>query len=344
VILKIDKLEDAEICHFYDKKKLVLSKFNVVMIKEGKTQFSITIPINGWKRFFGFSRLLRRALRLDKCNVIPVDGGYVIISQGKVYRYDVVEQSLAHVWNLQNCRNVLHQSIAVISGKEIYFGEYGNNGDRAEVPVYRSIDAGKTWKTVFTFAPGKIKHVHGCFYDVYENKIWTLTGDFKNECYLLCSDRDFKHLEWIGDGNQVYRACNLFFEKDEIHWIMDSQLEESFHVRMNRKSRNIQLHQPFPGPVWYIKRLSDGYYLAATAQEVGAGVKDDLAHLFVSTDLSTWTELKQFYHDGLPKRIFKFGVLGFADGLQESNSFYMFAEAIKGYDGKAFLCSIQPGG
>jgi hypothetical protein len=183
--------------------------------------------------------------------------------------------------------------------------------------------------------------VHGCYFDPYEEKIWVPTGDFDNECYLLCADRDFKNIEWIGDGQQAYRTCNLFFEQDSVHWIMDSQLQDSYHIRLDRKTCSIQKKQLFPGPVWYIKRLVDGYYLAATVQEIGPGVHDRFAHFMVSRDLETWEDLHQFRHDGFPKRYFKFGVIGFADGPQSSAAFYIFAEAIRGLDGKTALCQLE---
>jgi hypothetical protein len=122
---------------------------------------------------------------------------------------------------------------------------------------------------------------------------------------------------------------------------MDSQLETSYHVRLNRKTRAIERKQRFPGPVWYIQRLEDGYYLAATAQELGPGVKDKYAHLLVSTDLVEWEDVHQFRHDRLPKKVFKFGVIGFPDGPQQSRSFYLFGEAIRGLDGKVARCELR---
>ena len=122
---------------------------------------------------------------------------------------------------------------------------------------------------------------------------------------------------------------------------MDSQLQNSYHILLDRKTRKISQGQLFPGPVWYIKRLEDGYYLAATAQEIGQGVKDQYAHLMASKDLIEWEDIYQFHHDGFPKRYFKFGVIGFPDGRQSSQSFYIFAEAIKGLDSKTALCSIE---
>ncbi len=338
--LIVQKVIPREICHYASSEMLVTSKYNRVFVEKGVHEFEIHLPGDGWKGIFGQFRLTRRALRLDKCNVLPVRGGYVAVRQGRLFHYCEETGVLTQTLALKNCRNVLHQSIAAIDGKELFLGEYGNNPNRVEVPIYRSQDGGKSWQTIYIFPAGKVKHVHGCYYDPYEKKIWVLTGDFKNECHILCADRDFKSIEWIGDGQQIYRACNVFFEKDSVHWIMDSQLQDSYHIKLDRKTRKIEQKQLFPGPVWYIKHLEDGYYLAATAQEIGSGVKDQYAHLMVSKDLETWEDVYRFSHDGLPKRYFKFGVIGFSDGAQNSKGFYLFGEAIKGLDGKIALCEI----
>ncbi|MCL0096013.1 hypothetical protein M1N66_00185 [Thermodesulfovibrionales bacterium] len=339
--LIITEIIDREICHFATSNMLITSLGNTIYIKKCNGAVTIQLPTGGWKQIFGLFRLSRRALRLDKCNVVPVEDGFVIIRQGKVFHYNESRNELKHVLNLKNCRNVLHQSIAVINGKELYFGEYGSNPSYSEVPVYRSLDDGRSWETVFVFPARKIKHIHGCYYDPFEKKIWVLSGDFENECYILCADKDFKNLEWIGDGSQTYRACSLFFEKDTVHWIMDSPLQDSYHMQLNRKTRMIEQKQLFPGPVWYTKHLKDGYYLAVTAQEVGPGVHDQYAHFMISKDLESWEDIHQFEHDGLSKKYFKFGVIGFADGDQTSDFFYVFFEAIKGLDGKVALCKIE---
>jgi hypothetical protein len=337
----IKKIVNREICHYDSPEIQITSLSNTIYVRTNNNEYTVKLPDRFWKRFLGNFRLARRVLRLDKCNVVPVEDGLVLIRQGEVYHYHSDSKILKRTLLLKNCRNVLHQSIAVIHQKELFFGEYGNNAPRKEVPVYKSSDCGNSWKTIFEFPPGKIKHVHGCFYDPYEDKIWTMTGDFKGECHILCSDRNFDNIEWIGDGNQLYRACNAFFEKDSVHWIMDSPLQNSYHIKLDRTSRRIHQHQLFPGPVWYIKRLTDGYYLAATAQEIGPGVKDKHAHLMISKDLIEWDDIHQFQHDGFPKRYFKFGVIGFPDGQQSSQSFFIFTEAIKGLDGKVALCAID---
>jgi hypothetical protein len=331
---------DREIVHYYDGNLLISSRYNQVFIKKNGSESSIDLPGDGLKSLLGLFRTGRRAFRLDKCNVIPVENSLVIIRQGSVYHFDLNSKLLTKVLVLSNCRNILHQSMLVTENGEVFFGEYGNNASRSEVPVYRSQDSGKSWQKIYTFNAGKVKHIHGCYWDKYEEKVWVFTGDFSGECYAICTDKDFKNIEWVGDGQQSYRMCNAFFEEDSIHWIMDSQLEDSYHVRMDRRTRKIERLNKFPGPVWYIKRLLDGYYLAATAQEIGPGVKDQYAHIMASKDLNTWEDIAQFKHDGLPKRYFKFGVIGFADGPQSGEKFYIFGEALNGLEGIASLCQV----
>ena len=334
-------IKGSEIVHFANNDTLVTSKYNTVFIKKGHEEYKIKLPSDGWKSIFGLFRLTRRALRLDKCNVFYNEGNLVIIRQGTVYHYDKNSKKLSPTLTLKNCRNVLHQSISITPNGNMFFGEYGANTERKTVPVYKSTDGGRNWKIIYEFEEKEIKHIHGCYWDNIEQKIWVCTGDFENENWLIVADENFENIEKIGNGQQVYRTCNLIFEKDEVHWLMDSQLEPSHHVILNRKSREIEVKQECKGPIWYIKRLSDGYFLAGTTQEIGDGVLDNKAHLMISKDLKSWEDLHLFDHDGLPMRYFKFGVLGFADGDQDSKGFYMFFEAIKGYDGKAVFCELR---
>ena len=330
-----------EIMHYASGPFSISSHNNRVYIDNGTGEARITLPGQSWGKILGMSRLARRALRLDKCNIVPIGDNLIIVRQGRVYHYNRDRQQLDETLELRQCRNVLHQSITVTDSGNVFFGEYGRNPQRIPVPIYRSSDGGATWKVAYEFPAAKARHVHGCYWDPYEKKIWSLTGDFEDECHILVTDEDFNEIEWIGDGGQVYRACNVFFEKDAVHWVMDSQLEPSHHIRLDRDTRRISRLAEFPGPVWYIKRLTDGYYLAATAQEIGPGVRDEYTHLLVSRDLESWESIRQFEHDGLPKRFFKFGVIGFADGEQSSDGFYLFAEAIKGLDGKVALCRLE---
>ena len=85
----IDYLPRSEIVHYADDKLIVTSYYNTVTIKESAREITIQLPKKGLKHLFGHIRLFRRALRLDKCNVVPVDeNNFVIIKEGVVYHYD----------------------------------------------------------------------------------------------------------------------------------------------------------------------------------------------------------------------------------------------------------------
>ena len=112
--LTIKRLIEREICHFADAEVCITSTYNKIYVQKGGSESVISLPADAlWKRVFCVSRLARRALRLDKCNVVPVPGGLVIVRQAKVYHYDDGTKKLTHTLTLKNCRNILHQSIGI---------------------------------------------------------------------------------------------------------------------------------------------------------------------------------------------------------------------------------------
>ncbi len=340
--LEIKHKINHEIIHYYQDNFMITSKYNKVFVTKGMNQECIKLPYDGWKTFFSFNRIFRRLFRLDKCNVFPTKEGLIIIRMSKVYFYSYKTKKLTHTLTLQNCRNILHQSATILNGgKEIIFGEYGMNPDRKEVPIYKSEDSGKSWKKIYVFEPGRIKHIHGCYYDQFEDKIWVFTGDYKDECFIVKADKDFKNLEWIGDGSQIYRGCSTFFTKDYVYWAMDSEFEDNYLLRLNRKSKVLDKIRTFPGPIIYTKTLKDGVYLLSTVKDKGPGIKDSYAHLYASKDLKRWEEIGKWRHDGLPVRFFKSGIISFADGEQTSKDFYIFGEALIGLDGKIARCLLE---
>lgn len=340
-LTKTKKIPSSEIVHYFSGDDIITSKFNKIKVNYKNYKCTVTLPAGFVENVFGLFRLSRRALRLDKCNVFTSGNFLIIVRKYKVFSYNLETNELKETLTLKNCRNILHQSMCTNKQGELFFGEYGNNGERKPVNVYKSADNGQSWEVIYKFKAGEIKHIHGCYYDPYEDKIWTLTGDFENENIVMKSDANFTDNEKIGDGSQTYRAVSIFFQENSVHWIMDSPIERSYHYEMDRASYKITKKEGFPGPVWYLKELSDGYFLAASSVEIGDGVYDNYAHLFVSKDLETWTELAKFKKDILPMRYFKWGVIAFADGEQSSDNFALFFEALNNVDGKSYTYKLH---
>ena len=339
------ELPGSEIVHFAEGDHRITSHYNRVVVERDGKRTEVALPEPVWRRPLGWSRLARRALRLDKCNVVPVGESrqnLVILRQGIVYHYDGQSGALTPTLRLCNCRNVLHQSIAMLDGHEIVFGEYGANPEFRSVPVYKSDDGGRTWRVALNFQAHRTRHVHGCYWDPHARQFWVFTGDFDGEVQVLRADRDFQNVEWLGDATQAWRAVAAFFTPEAVYWLMDSPLEPNYLVRFDRRTGRIEKKgEQLPGPVWYCKETSDAFYLAATACEVGPGVLDAAAHVLVSHDLEHWSEAAAFAWDGWPKGYFKFGVVGFADGRQSSRDFYLFFEALRGLDGRAWRCLLE---
>ena len=339
--MKLKKKINREIIHFAENEILISSKYRVVSYRDGAIEDTIKLPeTNLIKRFFGLFRMSRRLLRLDKCNVFYHNKNLVIIRQGIVYHYDYISKKLKKTLALRNCRNVMHQSINSTPEGYIYFGEYGANNERNTVPVYRSIDGGLSWQEIYTFPEKSIKHIHGCYYDKYTDKIWVCTGDFKDESWILVGNKDFTEVKKIGDGQQKYRTCSIIFKEDKVHWLMDSPIEPSYHIIYDRKTEEIEIGQKLMGPAWYTKKIDEDTYLASTTREIGLGVLDNNAHLYITKDLKNWISIKQFEKDNLTMKYFKFGIIGFADGNQSLDNVYLFLEALKGLDGKSLLCDL----
>ena len=342
--MKLESFElipKTEKIHFYDSEIKISSFFNKVFFSSEDNKFVVNLPVNFREKFFGLFRITRRLLRLDMCNVFISNGDLIIIRNGIVYHYNVEKEKLTKTIKLKQCRNILHQSMCETNEGYLYFGEYGMNPNRLPVNIYRSRDNGKSWDIVYTFPKGKIRHIHGCYYDKYSNKIWTLTGDFEGENVIQCSDLDFNKIETYGDGSQSYRAVSLFFKKKEVHWIMDSPHEKNYQFCFNRDTKEVNKLDCFNGPIWYLKELDDGYYLAGSSVEIGDGVLSDKACLYLSNDLKKWEIISEFPKDKWPMPYFKWGVLAFSNGSQTIKDFTLHFEGLKSLDGKAFLCSIS---
>lgn len=333
-----------EIVHHADDELMVYSKFNKVTIKFGKNKVSFHLPLNLFLRLVGQIRLVRRALRLDKsCITLSFDRKSLIITyNGNIYHYCIDQKILSKTHNLKYCRTVLHMSIAVLAPNVVILGEYGRNSSREGVPLYMSQDGGRTWKVPFVFSQGSIRHVHGVYYDQFTKHIWVPTGDFDGECYLYeFKNSSLKEPIIHGNGSQIWRTVSLFFTPSSVVWAMDSELEPSRLIVMDKCSGVISKGTTFPGPVWYIKTLVDGHYLLQTTVENGEGVVTKNAHIYISSDLLNWVHLDSFVHDGWPLRFFKNAVIAFSTGAQSASQFYLSAEAIKGMDGKAFECHLK---
>lgn len=332
---------DFEIIHYVSDKIKIYSKSRKVYINYRGSFFTIKFPFKFWD-FFNFSRILRRLFRTDKCNVFLISQDpfhLVLIRQGEVFHYSF-NNGLKRTLKLQNCRNILHVDICKSKSGSLFFGEYGANNDRNEVPIYKSNDKGNSWNVVYKFSKNSIKHIHCIKEDPFTGKIWTFTGDNDGECKILISDVNFNQKEFLGDGSQKWRACDAFFLKNEVVWMMDSPNEISYSVHFNRKTKKIILGSKFNGPVWYKTKVDD-YYVCASSVEPGYSVSYGYSDLLISKNLLDWKIIKSYKKDNYNIDFFKYGVISFPQGNNQISNFYFFGEALKKIDGKVITINLE---
>ena len=186
---------DREIVHYADGERLITSHHRTVSVFHDGNRKDIKLPQSPLLILLGSLRLLRRLLRLDKMNVVPVGDDLqdlVIIRRGTVYLWQASTKELNVRHRLNLGRNTLHQAIATVDRNEIVFGEYSSNPDRSPLSIYRSTDAGKSWNSVYKIDATIARHIHGCYWDPFDQKIWVATGDVDGECYLHVADRKFE--------------------------------------------------------------------------------------------------------------------------------------------------------
>jgi hypothetical protein len=336
---------NPEIVHFYDSvnKDIILSHCNKFYLNIDNKENFFIIKLNWYLNFFSKFRILRRLFRLDKSNVVLnyKRDGVIILYQKIIYFYNFQNKICKKVSRLKNHRNVLHNSIAVTKNG-IFFGEYGPNNIREKVPVWCSYNDGRSWKIIYNFPRNSIKHVHGIYNDPFENSLWITAGDNDNECFIYkVPNKNFKKIIKYGDGSQEWRAVSLLFKKKYVIWGMDSPLQTSFLKIFNKKTKELRTGRSFPGPVWYSKTFADHSAVLQTSVEIGCGVKSTYSCLFYSKDLVHWYQIYKFKKDIYPKKLFKFGVIAFSEGKQNSKDFLFSAEGLKKIDGKVFLGKIN---
>lgn len=335
---------NPEIAHYYnsENKDIILSQCNRFYLYLNKKEYFFLIKQKWYLVFFSKFRILRRLLRLDKSNVILnyKKNGVVILYQQYIYFYDLKKRKLRIISKLKNCRNVLHNSVAVTK-EGIFFGEYGSNKKRGQIPIWFSSNDGRNWRVIYNFSGNTIRHIHGIYDDTFYNNLWITTGDLNNECYLFkIPKKNFNHVIKYGDGSQKWRAVSLMFKKKYIIWGMDSPLQNSKLQIFIRRTCKLKAGQLFPGPVWYSKVFYDHSAVLQTSVEIGPGVKTPYSYLFYSKNLINWKKIYRFKKDFFPKKLFKFGVINFSEGKQSYKNFLLSAEGLKKVDGKVFFGKI----
>lgn len=302
---------------------------------EKVAEFPLCYP----RDLFAFSRPTARAMRADKCNLYVNKYGNVLGIRGSAV-YAIEAGKARFLFNIQG-DSVLHGSITEDEQGNIYFGEYFMNPQRGAVVIWRVNADLSAWAPACQL-PG-IRHVHGIYPDPFDKgAFWVTVGDFAGECFLLRTRDNFKTIEKIGDGSQIWRAVNLFFTREHICWLTDSNLESNHACRMERKSGKLEVGQQIDCSAWYGCTTKEGLHIGFTTVEQGPAIMSSESSFLVSEDAFHWQKIHGFKKDfWRPVKVFKYGVIACPSGEMSMKEMYISGEGLVGLDGVSMQVNIS---
>ena len=271
------------------------------------------------------------------------NGDWYFCYRQHIYRVNQQTHALATDFTFSKGRGPLKLSaIEGITGFDdcIAFGEYYNNPGKEPIRIFTKSCAGK-WRVSYTFADGKINHIHALVPDRFRNCVWILTGDFGDAAGIYQATNNFSSVNAVLRGDQRYRACVLFATNDGLIYGTDTQLADN--AVMYAEESNGQWHAKplyaLNGSCIYGCELLD-YYVFSTATEPGIGkgklvsLLDNRPAIGIKENRSDVVLLSM--HDGTfrvayskqkdfwPYRLFQFGSIQFPSGFNNSNRLYAY--------------------
>jgi len=218
--------------------------------------------------------------------------------------------------------------VAAVPSGEIYWGEYFDNRERAEVRIYVSTDRGRTWQVAYTFPAGSIRHVHNIVYDGWGDCLWILTGDDGAECKVLRASRDLlsveRAVEVVLSGNQQARAVAAVATQTGLYFSTDTPFEKNHVYRLNRTG-NVDCVGDLASSSIYGCRVGEAIFFSTMIEPSAVNTARDV-HLAGSRDGTNWQVLARWKKDSLPMRYFQYGNAFLPDG--ENLTRYLAATTI----------------
>jgi len=221
---------------------------------------------------------------------------------------------------------------AVPSGN-IYWGEYFDNREHAEVHIYASTDHGRTWQKAYTFSAGSIRHVHNIVYDRWGDCLWILTGDEGAECKVLRASCDLRSVEEVLAGNQQAWAVAAIPTQTGLYLSTDTPFEKNHVYRLARRidgaaidgAGNVEPVGDLASSSIYGCRVGEAMFFSTMIEPsaVNTGLE---VHLAGSRDGTNWQVLARWKKDKLPMRYFQYGNAVLPDG--ENATRYLAATTI----------------
>lgn len=231
--------------------------------------------------------------------------------------------------------------ITAVPGGTIYWGEYFDNRERAEVHIYASADRGQTWQVAYTFRAGAIRHVHNIVYDRWDDCLWILTGDEGAECKVLRASCDLRSMEIVLAGNQQARAVAAIPTPDALYLSTDTPFETNHVLRLDRTGK-VERIAGLSGSSIFGCRVGEAIFFS-TMVEPSTVNRGREVHLAGSPNGTNWQVLARWQKDSWPMRYFQYGNAMLPGGNNTTNHLAATTIAVEHDDLVTTLWEVEPG-
>lgn len=229
----------------------------------------------------------------------------------------------------------------------VYWGDYMGNPKKHEISIYKRIGI-NNWETVYTFREGTINHVHNVVPDKYHDCIWIFTGDFDNATAIWRVTDNFKKVEPVFKGNQIFRSCVAFPSPKGILYATDSPFTENHICKIYNENgfwKNEKI-ATINGSCIYGTHLNEDTFVFQTTVEPdgrnnsnkfvfffgrkrGCGIKDNFVYLYAGNQNNGFNVIYKAKKDYWPYIAFQFGTFQFPDGMNDGHLLPFYSMAVK---------------
>ncbi len=276
------------------------------------------LPEPAWQRLVGRSTAVGQALRLGIHGIVPLsDGAQVVVATGRLWR---LQEGRWHEALRFDFRKPARLGMLRTTDGAVFCAEYALNPhrDRA-IRLWRSDDDARTFRQVFAFLAGQVRHIHFIQQDPVDGSLWLGTGDRDTESGLWRSTDLGESWNVIGRGDQRWRAIGLAFLPDAVIWGTDAGSDagpfRNIALRWDRQTQTLVELGALQGPVHGVTALQDGTVLLATGCEGGINEADRRVHVWALRAGQAPKECAHFAAGLQPKRA-QYPVMHFAQSQE----------------------------
>jgi len=336
------------LCFLPSGKLVAYRNGDLLLLSDKGTEEKHPLIKSKKETLLGHSKLLTRLLRLGFKQAIALDEDHVILSVKNVlYEYCFSQKTLSNGFVADGrIRPLYFTEIKDIEGFDdgIIWGGYQVNMDKGPVHIYRRTGTDK-WEIAYTFEKGKINHIHNIISDPYRKCLWVFTGDFGEAAAIWKITENFQKVERVVCDDQHYRACVAFALPEGILYATDTPFADNFiYIIRDISTMKRETIAPLSGSCIYGCRWNDQYVFASTVEgdrygfvdvffkhDLGAGIKDNFAHLYIGNLANGFQDVYKGEKDRLPY-IFQFAAFMFPTGTNNSSSLFFYPMGTKEND------------